>query len=258
MMKQFVKFFLIFLFIFVYMSHASILWLFTRGDWALRAKLIHLISTYARLGLSIMNLQVQVKGPKELLTANTYLIASNHMSYLDILIHSSVISGCFVTSQEIREVPLLGHICRLAGCLFVERRNKENIHNEIQELTDALGRGLNVIFYPEATSTNGEEIFRFRKPLFYAATNAKVPVLPICLNYLSIDGVSVTRANRDLLCWYGDMSFAPHLWKVMKAKKIVVEIEILKPISELPKDPQVLALQTQGQIERAFRPVQFN
>ncbi len=253
--RQVIKFSLMFFFIFIYMLHASVLRLMNPDIWVFRKKLLPWISAYCRLGIRIMNFKIQTAGQTEYLSTGPYLVASNHMSYLDILILSSKMPGCFVTSQEIREVPFLGHLCMLAGCLFVERRNKENIHKEIHELTEALEKGLNVIFFPEATSTNGEQILRFRKPLFQAAINSTQQVLPVCLNYVSIDQVPVNTASRDRLCWYGDMSFAPHLWHLMQAREVVVEIQVLSLISSREENPQVLAENSQAQVTRAFRPM---
>lgn len=258
MFKQVLKFALMFFFIFMYMIHATLLWLVSRDIWTFRQKIIPWISAYSRLGIRIMGFRIAIVGPHERLSQGPFLVASNHMSYLDILILSSQMPGCFVTSQEIREIPFLGHLCMLAGCLFVERRNKENIHNEIYELTEALRKGMNVIFFPEATSTNGEQILRFRKPLFQSAINAPGKILPMCLNYIAINNDNVSAQNRDLLCWYGDMEFAPHLWKLMRAKTVDVQIQVLDVVTLKTDNPQELAELSQHQVTRAFRPVQID
>lgn len=258
-MIQAIKFVLVFFFILLYMLHAAFLWLVTKKDiWVLRAKLLPWISVYCRLGLKIMGFKVEVVGAEGVLTSGPFLVASNHMSYLDVLILASKMPGFFVTSQEIREIPFLGQLCVLGGCLFVERRNKENIHREISELTEALDRGFNVIFFPEATSTNGTQILRFRKPLFQAAINASQRVLPVCLNYVSIDNKPVNVHNRDRLCWYGDMSFAPHLWQIMAAREVKVEIQILDWLQTQNENSEVLAQTSQKQVEQVFRPVRID
>ncbi|WP_186647804.1 hypothetical protein [Fluviispira vulneris] len=43
-------------------------------------------------------------------------------------------------------------------------------------------------FFPEATSTEGKEIRAFKKPLFQSAILSQSSVLPLCINYLKIDG----------------------------------------------------------------------
>ena len=112
----------------------------------------------------------------------------------------------------------------------MERRNKNNIHKEISEITQALENNLNVTIFPEATSTNGNEVIRFRKPLYTAAVQAKRPVQPFCMQYLSIDGEPVTTANRDELCWYDNMPFASHLMNVFSKRKIQMKVTYLEPL----------------------------
>lgn len=257
-MIQAIKFCLVFFFILLYMLHAALLWLVTRDTWKFRAKLLPWMSAYTGLGLKIMGFKVEVTGNRDLLSSGPYLVASNHMSYLDVLILASKMPGFFVTSQEIRETPFLGQLCLLGGCLFVERRNKENIHREIHELTEALDRGHNVIFFPEATSTNGEQVLRFRKPLFQAAINSSQQVLPVCLNYISIDNKPVDVSSRDRLCWYGDMSFAPHLWQIMSAREVKVEIQVLNVLKTQNENTEILAATSQEQVTNAFRPVRVD
>jgi 1-acyl-sn-glycerol-3-phosphate acyltransferase len=157
------------------------------------------------------------------------LFAGNHLSYLDVLVLGSQFPAAFVTSKEIQMTPFLGHICRLAACVFVDRQRRTNLLGEIQEITAALENGLNVMIFPEATSTNGEQILRFRRPLFAAAAAAQRPVVPFCINYRDLDGIPVTQQNRDTVCWYGDMSFLPHLWRLSGVGRGRVDLHILEP-----------------------------
>lgn len=155
-----------------------------------------------------------------------YLIVSNHLSYLDILIIAAKIPTAFVTSTDIKNTPFLGQIVTLAGCLFVNRKNKENIKNEIKELREALNYGINVVVFPEATSTNGDEVLRFRHPLFEASIATSSPILPLTINYKKISNAPINLNNRDIVCWYGDMGFFTHFLKVLEQKEIIVELNI--------------------------------
>lgn len=180
------------------------------------------------------------------------LIVCNHLSYIDVLILASLRPACFVTSVEIKETPVLGQISSLAGCLFVERRNKTNLSQEIKELTQALKMSIPVVIFPEATSTNGESVLRFRRPLFQSAIDAHVPVVPLTLNYQTVDGERVSQANRDLLCWYGDMSFVPHLWNFLKIKQTLVTIDMAETI--VSSDLDTLVQESHLSVSQKFKP----
>jgi 1-acyl-sn-glycerol-3-phosphate acyltransferase len=195
-----------------------------------RPVLIHLVSFTCKLALKIFGAKVIVKGNIETKDKN-FLIVSNHLSYLDILSISSLFPTCFVTSKEMKETPFLGQLCHMGGCLFVERRSRAGLSDEVSELAGALESGLNVVIFPEATSTNGEDVIRFKRPLFQSALNAKSMVLPLCLNYKTLDNEKITLKNRDLLFWYGDMGFGPHALKLLSRKNIVIELNILPAFS---------------------------
>jgi 1-acyl-sn-glycerol-3-phosphate acyltransferase len=184
------------------------------------------------------------------------LYVGNHLSYLDVLAISSCVPAGFVTSMEIRETPLLGLICEMAGCLFVERRNKSNLLNEVAQLSEGLRNGLNVAIFPEATSTNGSQILRFRRPLYMAAVATKTPVVPFCLNYRMIGGKPVDLRTRDSVFWYGDMSFAPHLWALCGAGGVNVDLTFLPAVPvKGDEEPGDLSQKTQIMVESVFLPV---
>lgn len=195
-----------------------------------RPFLTKVISATSRLGLKIFGVSVR-KNFTPINPHDNYLIVSNHLSYLDILIISSFFPTCFVTSNEMKETPFLGQMCLLGGCLFVERRSRAGITGEIKELTDALDDGLNVVIFPEATSTNGEAVIRFRRPLFQAAINARSKVLPLCLNYRTLDGEKLNLRNRDKVFWYGDMPFLDHALKLFSHKSVVAELTVMKSLN---------------------------
>ena len=198
-----------------------------------RKVLNKIVSIYSNIVLWIVNAKVDAE-----LKDKTYthkLLVSNHLSYLDIMVMSSLVPSSFVTSVEMKNTPVLGQIVILAGCLFVERRNKSKIKNEIKDIEDALKSGLNVVVFPEATSTNGESVLNFKRSLFQASANTGAAVTPITINYTQINGKTVDKSNRDFVCWYGDMDFASHLWKLCHQKEIRVSIKFSENIEPTPE-----------------------
>jgi 1-acyl-sn-glycerol-3-phosphate acyltransferase len=203
-----------------------------------RPYLTKVISFSSHIGLKIFSIKIEKNIISKKLKGN-YLIVSNHLSYIDIMIIGSIFPSCFITSKEMKNTLFLGQICLLGGCLFVDRKDRANLHNEVKELTHALNRGLNVAIFPEATSTDGTSVIRFRRPLFQAAIDAKAFVLPLCLNYKSISGEELTLKNRDLTFWYGEMAFLSHVLKLFAQKNIIVELTALPGINSLHFDDKV-------------------
>lgn len=190
-----------------------------------------IVSFYSKILCAIINIKIHfdLAGVD---SQKNYFIVANHLSYLDILVVTTLIPTSFVTSIEMKNTPLLGQICQLAGCLFVERRSRKNISGEIKEIEQALTAGLNVMVFPEATSTNGEKILDFKRSLFQAPISSKSNILPLTFNYTCIDDEPVSAANRDLVCWYGDMEFFPHLYDLCHLQKIEVRVSKAEEINQ--------------------------
>ncbi len=183
------------------------------------------------------------------------LNVANHLSYLDVIILGALRPMAFVTSVEIKNTPFLGHLARLAGSLFVERRSRDNLSQEQQEIEKALKAGISVTIFPEATTTNGEEIKMFKRPLFASAIKANVLVAPICLNYQKIDEEKIYQHNRDHLFWYGDMTFFAHFWGVLKLKKIEVKVNVESPIETIGQNVEGLSLYARKLITHHFQEI---
>lgn len=197
-----------------------------------RPLLIRLISITSMLGLKLFGVQVR-KNFAPLKMGENYLIVSNHLSYLDVLIISSFFPTCFVTSTEMKETPFLGQLCLLGGCLFVERRKRSGITGEVAQITHALKSRLNVVIFPEAKSNNGETVLAFRRPLFQAAINSGIKVLPLCLNYRTLDGEKITLKNRDKVFWYGDMPFFNHALTLFSHKNVVADLSVMETLNTM-------------------------
>lgn len=178
-----------------------------------------------------LGFEVKVIGRnEELMRNNNFLLVGNHMSYMDILAMGRAQETMFVTSVDMGEVPLLGHITKLAGCIHVERRHRGEIERDLKNIVEALQQGFNVMIYPEGTSSNGMQVLPFKKSLLMAAVEAQKDILPVVLKYVEVDGEPFGPHNADKICWYGDMSFGPHFLNVMKLKSLKAELHFLDPI----------------------------
>ena len=207
-------------------------------------------SFLGKIALSLLNMKVQIDGSVP--AGRSFFIVSNHMSYIDPLVLFNALSAVFVTSVEVRENKTLGPLCRLSECYFVERRNKFNIKQEIDDIGQYLRLGCNVVLFPEGTSTNGETILRFKTSFFQVAVNENATILPVCLQYLQIDGEDITPANRDSLYWYGNMGFFEHLVLILSLRKVKARITILPELPVEGKDKNTLAAIAQQRIEEFY------
>ena len=225
--------------------------LFQRGP-ELRAFQNRLTMRLARVTLAVLGVKLVVEGAENWRAGQNYLAVSNHLSYLDILLFASYQPMCFVSTIEVKKTPLLGQLTDAGGCIYVERRSRDNLPKEIETIGDALRDGHNMIFFPEGTSTNGTSVLPFKRPLFAPALHAKVPLLPAVVQLREINGSPVTAANRDQVCWYGDMEFAQHLFALAGLRSVTVALKLL------PEIPVTDATTRENLVQRAQRAITEN
>ncbi len=191
---------------------------------------------WARSTLAVIGISVSATGTEHLVR-NGMLAAANHQSYLDIIILASVMPALFVAKKEVRTWPLLGWLATLGGTLYIDRNAFRGAVKAMESIVTALQEHVNVVIFPEGTSTNGEQIVRFKPALFRSALVAECPVLPVTITYRSVNGEEATSLNRDLFCWYGDMTFTDHFWKLLNTRILTVSVVIHPPILHDLHDP---------------------
>jgi 1-acyl-sn-glycerol-3-phosphate acyltransferase len=232
-MKAYIKLLIFLLYVIAYFATTFPLYIWAKFNrYGARKYIAFVVQFYAKKILNLLNIRYQLKG--QLLDCGR-LIVSNHLSYIDVIVYAALNPSCFVTSIEMKETPFLGQLCELGGCLYVERRSRSNLDNEIEDITKALKSGLNVTIFPEATSTNGEEVLRVKRPLFKASINSRAQVTPMTINYLKLNGTDVSLLNRDDICWYGSMTFWDHFWNLLKLDSIELQVKVdndIKPCED--------------------------
>lgn len=234
----------------------ALLSLAIRGRWRQVRVKSYILSQFAKFTLKVLGVRAKASGLENFRGLSHALLVGNHMSYVDVIVLVSFYPTTFVTSTEVRDAPGLGLICRMTGCLFVDRKNRGGIRGEISELSDGLAHGMNVAIFPEATSGNGEKLLRFKKPLYLSAIETSSPILPFCLNYRRVGGEPINRVSRDSICWYGDMDFIPHIFALTGNGGVDAEITFLPPIyPEAGDDAAPIVERSQAAVEGAFAPI---
>lgn len=173
-----------------------------------------------RSGIRKLGIEVRVEGP----LPERGLIVSNHLSYVDILILSAAFPCIFVSKREVRSWPLFGWLARLGGTIFVDRRQRSQTVRVRQHIEEALGEGVPVVLFPEGTSTDGSRVLPFRSALFEPAVRLNQHVTPAHIHYEVAEG----SAAHDV-CYWGEMTLVPHLFRLLSKGKITGRIRLGGP-----------------------------
>jgi len=111
-------------------------------------------------------------------------VVSNHLSYLDILLYSSVQPFVMVAKTEVRGWLLLGWLTAQAGTVYVERGGGPRTYPGVNAaMAEAYRSGLPVLFFPEGTTTDGGGVLPFRRGLFHSVLNGGVALRTAALRY---------------------------------------------------------------------------
>lgn len=162
------------------------------------------------------------------------LFASNHVSYIDILVLGSLLPASFVAKAEVARWPLFGWLARLQSSVFVDRRVGSTA-TQRDALVTRLAAGDALILFPEGTSGDGNRVLPFKSALFAAAQQSAagrpVAVQPVSIAYARWDGIPIGRAFRPFFAWYGAMRLGPHLWNLLGLGTIEVVVAFHPPTS---------------------------
>lgn len=189
-----------------------------------------------KLSLAVFNVDVKVIDETGSMRGSGFLMVSNHVSYLDIFSIASVMNTVFVASVDgIERNFLMGTAAKLGGGIFVERKTRSRIKQDVESTEKILNSGYNVVLFPESTTSNGEKVLPFRSSLFESAVNAKADIVPAYIAYTELNGTPVNRTNRDNVFYYGSAEFFPHLFNMMKQRSITLEIRFLDSIAYDPE-----------------------
>jgi 1-acyl-sn-glycerol-3-phosphate acyltransferase len=143
------------------------------------------------------------------------LLVSNHLSYLDIVVLSSIRPCIFVAKRDVASWPLFGWLAHAAGTIFVDRERRLSSRKIVNGIRDAIAGGSLVVIFPEGTSSDGSTVLPFKSALLESAVQLRSPIAAASIEY-ALDYGSVV----DEVCYWGDMTLVPHLLNLFFKREI--------------------------------------
>ncbi len=192
------------------------------GGWDAIRRMTAIARFWGAGNARIIGMRIKVFGDPGRISGG--IIISNHQSYLDILIHASIFRIRFAPKAEIASWPVLGWILAISRPIWIRRESKQSSHRTLKEYRETLEHGINLIIYPEGTTSDGTVLLPFKSTPFEAVLSGDFRIWPILVKYTQEPG-------RPTLCWYGDMTLLPHCWEILGRKHIDAEVHILEPLS---------------------------
>ncbi len=170
------------------------------------------LSRFCARVLRTLGVTFTVNGP----IPNSGAVISNHLSALDILIHSAVHPCVFVSKIELRKVPVMGWMSFMSGTVYVARGQGGSASKAAEGMAKGFRDGLPVVFFPEGTTGVGDELaMPFRSGLLAQSIAAEAPIVPAFITYaISPRDRADGKTLRDDLHW-GPHSMVDHIWRLV-------------------------------------------
>jgi 1-acyl-sn-glycerol-3-phosphate acyltransferase len=196
---------------------------------------------------AIFGVRVSVRGAPP---APPFLLVSNHLSYLDILVLGTKLPCVFVAKAEIDGWPIFGAVCRSVNTIFIDRRMKRKLPQILARIDRALDACQGVVIFPEGTSSAGDGVLPFRSSLLELAAGHGLPVHHVTLHYAVPEGEMPAHLS---VAWWGEMPLGAHLKNFLALPRVDASLDFGDaPIAA--GDRKALAADLHREVSRRFRP----
>ena len=184
--------------------------LFVRRERRLAAR-TEWLHRWCRFACRVLGIRVTTYGAMP----RSSLLVCNHLSYLDIIVLSSIRPCVFVAKRDVAGWPLFGWLARAAGTIFVDRERRLSSSAVLNPIRHAISGGLLVVVFPEGTSSDGSTVLPFKSALLESAVQLQCPVASASVQYALDDG-----SVADEVCYWRDMTLVPHLLHLFFKREI--------------------------------------
>jgi 1-acyl-sn-glycerol-3-phosphate acyltransferase len=158
------------------------------------------------------------------------LLISNHTSYLDIPVLSTIGALSFVAKSEVAGWPFFGLLAKLQRTVFVDRR-RASTAKQRDAISERLAEGSRLVLFAEGTSSDGNRVLPFKSALFSVAERAEAeePLMlqPMSIAFTHLNGIPIGHALRPHFAWYGDMALGGHLWTFAGLGRTRIEVRLM-------------------------------
>lgn len=212
--------------------------------WIGRERQIDLTQQWARGILRLFGVRLEACGSLPPPRARALFVA-NHISWLDIALLMAQRPARFVAKSEIRAWPVLGWLAAQAGTLFIERHNRRDVGRINEQVRAVLAEGECVAFFPEGTTSRGDDVLPFKPALLQPAAESHALLWPVAIRYPGPDGHTLPAVP-----YVDSMGFGESLWAIAGAGEIRAQLIYAPAIDTEGKTRRQIAAEAEQAIRR--------
>ena len=139
---------------------------------------------WARGIVFVAGVRISTEGLEKLDPHGSYVIASNHASYMDtpVILSTMPMQFRFLAKSGLFKIPLMGSHLKRAGHIPVPRQDpRAAVKTMTQAAANIREKGFSMLIFPEGGRTPDGELKPFKEGVAYIAIKAGVPIIPVAL-----------------------------------------------------------------------------
>lgn len=136
---------------------------------------------------------------------NPSTVISNHQCFMDIICHMYRQPPSHVSKAGVFKLPFVGYLADVFGCLFIDRGNKDQKKDLLEQIVDRqieCEKGVYppLILYPEGGTTNGTHLINFKKGAFVGLRSIQPFLIEYNSPFLNIENCIFNFFAQSVLC----------------------------------------------------------
>ena len=157
---------------------------------------VYLVCRYLGKVTKLIGLEVEVRIPDSVKNIGPVVYICNHQNTWDMFTLANAMQKNTVTvgKKSLKWMPFFGQMYWLTGNVLIDRKNKNKAKGTIQQTANKIREDkLSIWLFPEGTRSYGKGILPFKTGAFRTASQAEVPVVPICAS--TSNNIELNRWN---------------------------------------------------------------
>lgn len=208
----------------------------------------YILKFWGKTTAKFLSITVRVEGKRP---RPPFFLVSNHLSYVDIIVLLKTLDTTIVSKSEVKDWPVVGLIARSIGIVFIDRKNKMDIHRVNKEISSKVSAHRGLALFPEGTTSPGASVLRFRPSLLEFPAQSNLGVHYCSIHYELPDS---RNSAHETVCWWGGNSMHSHLFELAKESSILATIRFGDKVI-VESDRKILAAALHKKVSGIFKPM---
>lgn len=174
-------------------------------------------------------------------------LASNHISWIDILALGGATGAAFVAHDGVGKWPIIGWLAAQNNTILVARSDRRGVGGQVDALRAAIAGHQPLLLFPEGTTNDGRALLPFKPALFAVLTP---PPRDLLIQPVHIDYGPAAPA----VAWFGAEPALANVRRVLARKgPLDITIRLLEPFSPSDfADRKAVAAEARRRIEASM------